>query len=257
MKIQIASDMHLEFPENRRWLRENPLEAKADLLILAGDTVPYACRTKADHFFDEISRAFQQVITIFGNHEFYRGEINKAYPRYEENIRENVVLLNNKTYKFAGMNFVCSTLWTAIPLEKQTEVEEIMNDYRMIKKRSRFMELINLDADETVFLYKKSLEYITKELDYYQNEPLVIITHHVPVFQTMPETYRTSLLRYGYGNDLKNYIEDHPNIRLWVHGHCHYPDMSRVGETIVVRNPLGYVSRRQQSSFKRDFIIEI
>lgn len=37
MKIQYMSDLHLEFSDNSRWLKNNEIPVTGDVLVLAGD----------------------------------------------------------------------------------------------------------------------------------------------------------------------------------------------------------------------------
>ena len=73
MKIQYASDLHLEFAENWRFLKENPLQVTGDILVLAGDIGYLGDENYSKHpFWDWASENYQQVIASMGNHEFYK-----------------------------------------------------------------------------------------------------------------------------------------------------------------------------------------
>ena len=48
------------------------------------------------------------------------------------------------------------------------------------------------------------------------------------------------MMKGGYSSDLSEIILDHPEIKLWTHGHTHDPFDYMIGTTRIVCNPRGY-----------------
>ena len=71
MKIQYASDLHLEFADNWRYLKANPLHITGDILVLAGDIGYLGDENYSKHpFWDWASANEPPVIVCMGKHEF-------------------------------------------------------------------------------------------------------------------------------------------------------------------------------------------
>jgi Icc-related predicted phosphoesterase len=65
MKIQFASDLHLEFPENKDFIRYNPLTVAGEILVLAGDIALLNSLDQHKDFVDaKWSQNYQTVFKI-------------------------------------------------------------------------------------------------------------------------------------------------------------------------------------------------
>ena len=61
----------------------------------------------------------------------------------------------------------------------------------------------------------------------------------------------------GYSSSLDEFIMDHPQIKLWTHGHTHEPFDYMVGETRIVCNPRGYIGYEQRANDFKLLTVEV
>ena len=248
MRIQLVSDLHLEFADINIQNQND-----ADVLILSGDIMvaskvllpqsEYGIRFR--DFLKRVSFQFPHVVYVMGNHEFYSdGKFFESVDimRAACAVHNNVYLLERDTKVIDDVVFVGGTLWTDMnkfdPLTLHA-VRDMMNDYRAIRNdKAGYRSLKPADTVERHRLTRDYIEFIAKEN---ADKKVVVVGHHSPCLQSIHPMYASEYLMNGaYHSDLTNIMLDHPQIKLWTHGHTHHPFDYTIGETRVVCNPRGY-----------------
>ena len=88
----------------------------------------------------------------------------------------------------------------------------------------------------------------------------VVVGHHTPSFQSCHPMYgNDTLMNGGYHSDLSEFILDHPQVKLWTHGHTHHPFDYVIGETRIVCNPRGYENDgySEQTGWNPNIVLEV
>ncbi len=252
MKIQYCSDLHLEFEENNRYVIKNKLVPQGELLLLAGDILPFQLDHRTYAFFDEVAANFEAVYWVPGNHEYYGGDMTIiADPLYKE-IRENVFLINNHTLHYKGINIIASTLWSHISPNKELILQRGLADFYAIRRQGGPFLPVHFNE-----LHQASLQFIKKEVTRLIGSPKIVVSHHVPTLKHYPPKYKNSRLQEGFAIELHNYIET-SDINYWVYGHHHFNTPAfDIGKTKLLTNQLGYVRKHEHRSYVNNAVIEI
>ena len=188
--------------------------------------------------------------------------IKKCIMHYGYVNLENVTILENEVVDYNGIMFMGATLWTDLnrrDLLTEYHIKQCMNDYHKIRMKGDAYDLYHkLKPYFTVQEHTRSLEYFKIVLEQNRNRDFVIITHHAPSFQSVHEYYKNdTLINGGYMSRLDEFIMDHPNIRLWTHGHMHNTSDYLIDNTRVVCNPRGYLPYEDDNGFDPGFTVEL
>jgi len=252
MRIQYASDLHLEFVTNRNYLRLFPMKVTGDILVLAGDIQYLKVGYVADPFWDWASANYRQVIVALGNHEFYHGhDISNVSTSTIIDIRENVRAYYNAGVTIDDVEFIVSTLWAHIEPTDFFVVSHSVADFSQILCQGKYLtpDLFNEEHD-------RCLTFIKKAVAESKARHKVVVTHHVPsILLTAPE-FRDSRINGAFTVELGNFIAD-SDIDCWIFGHSHRNIDATIGSTRCVSNQLGYVRSNEHRSFDPGKMIEI
>ena len=266
MKIKLVSDLHLEFSDIMI-----PNDADYDLLILSGDIMVAqdlhdhqdenvrtaamlemlgSRQLKAQRFRDFLKRCsfqFPHVIYVAGNHEFYHGKFFASIDHLREECAKypNIYFLENDTKVINDIVFMGATLWTDCNKHDPFTLHalaDMMNDFRIIRNDDAGYR--SLKPADIADRHRKTLQYFKTVMDGYpQEQKFVVVGHHTPSHMSChPQYAHDYIMNGGYHSDLSDFIIDHPQIKLWTHGHTHHPFDYVLGSTRVVCNPRGYES---------------
>lgn len=256
MTIQFASDLHLEFIENRNHLKKNPLVPRGDILIIAGDAIYLGDRIMSQSsFFNWCSAHFSETLIVPGNHEFYGGfDISETMDNFELMLRPNVRYLNNRSWRLGDVELFFTTLWPHYdsPIQK-LNAEMIMNDYNygvyMGKKYSAFA------ANK---VHDICTAWLGKALSDSDASKRVVVSHHCPFIDPEKERYVGKTAAPSYMTDMEPFILEHqPD--AWIHAHCHFIRSNgvMVGKTAIHSNPLGYTFDEEDAAFDNEKTLSI
>ena len=204
---------------------------------------------------------------------------NKIKSMLESNMLSNVYLLDKESKKIDDVTFIGGTLWTDMNREDDMtllHIRGMMNDFRCVKNSNRTVsrkvplykkdengqyinetvgginrlvedgykfkeEVSTFSPEDAVVDHKKMLGYIQTVIEGKYDQKFVVVGHHAPSrLSTHPRYAREELMNGGYSSSLDEYIMEHPQIKLWTHGHTHEDFDYMVGSTRVVCNPRGY-----------------
>lgn len=234
MKIQIVSDLHLEFGVDYE-LYEQMCETEADVLVLAGDI---ASGTSILRTLKEIqNQTGKFIIFVPGNHEYY-GNTRKyldSQLKLFNRTAKNIYILVEDQFRIDDVVFLGSTgWWDGSGGHIGLTVRNSLNDFRLIGD-------IMDDGDDGRSWGRASKSFFETNLQRYQNRDVkvVCVSHHLPHARSIMPRYASSPLNACFVNRWEELIYDYqPD--LWIHGHTHGSFKYNVKDTIVVCNPQGY-----------------
>lgn len=240
MRFDLISDLHLP-NYSKGDLRG--LKPSSPVLALLGDVCEVCNIYRIGEFFEFVSKNWDHVLYIPGNHEFYGSVLKRALHDLNEYLTsyKNVVIMDNEVVTIDGCRYIGSTLWS--DMEKGNPLtmlacKDLINDYRYIS-RMQGRTPVKITPEDTIGFFDANVHYINKILEISDAPYNVVLTHHAPSYQSVSPRFKGNASNGAFVSNLDEFILDRP-ISVWAHGHTHSTKDYMIGDCRIVCNPLGY-----------------
>lgn len=249
-RLQYASDLHLELNKINDFSKI--IKPIAPFLALVGD-IGHISTPSYKPFFDYVSKEFEQVYYVPGNHEY------KSFPKsnnsenyktlYQLNYQmkkfcdsyNNIHYLYRNSIKLDNFNvgIIGSSLWTPYFSSKQIYVG---------------IET-NLCQQYSNHLHQLDLTYINEKCQMFKNTntKLIVLTHFLPSFSLISNKYKNMYIN-KIASDC-DFLFDFP-IDYWIYGHSHQSAHTFINKTMCISNPYGYRYQYLINGFCNQMFIE-
>lgn len=243
MKLQIFSDIHLDFHRDKGKAFVDSMPVLADTAVVAGDL----CESdRVINVLEMLCAKWKRVIFVLGNHDCYRSSISVMKRTIRNKKPDNLIFLDNKRVKIGGQWFVGGTLWFA--------------DHPDVFMYSHYLSDFRRISSFPVEAYVDNKKFMELLRDVQPDD--VAVSHHLPNKGSVAKRYQGDPTNVFFMYDVGLELLDGP--KLWIHGHTHTPfdytvTKTRVEngrDTRVVCNPLGYPGELD-TKFNDSLVVEV
>ncbi|MFC3110097.1 hypothetical protein ACFQAT_28235 [Undibacterium arcticum] len=138
------------------------------------------------------------------------------------------------------------------------DAEELMSDFKVIQDGPPDAR-VKLLLERTVERFHESLAAITRLVEQPFEGKTVVVTHHLPSPACVAPEYKNDRLTPAFASNLDAFIEQHPQIAYFLHGHTHSSVDVMVASTRVLCNPGGFPhgGRRENRAFEIECVFQL
>lgn len=248
MRILTTSDLHVDYPQNLKWVEElSALDYKDDLLIVGGDiTHDMQLLLKV---MEELKGKFAEVSFVVGNHdvwikdEDYLNSFDKhnALVYYIQQLE-----IHTKPFQFNNHLIVLLASWYDYSFGSPTE-----------KLKNQWMDFFRCNwnkssTDEVFDFFAKQNEAVVNP----ENLPVITCSHFVPNMKMFPQKFPpiVKLIAPCLGSSkIDQWLRAH-NSQVHIYGHSHLNRDIQYDGVRYVNNAYGYP---REEKITRKELVEI